>query len=69
MPDGAGLSLDLVCACGVVSPVTARFCAECGRQLAAPRELAARRCPGDGDEPECAVEPARTRHSSRSAAG
>ena len=32
----AGLSLDLVCACGAVSPVTARFCAECGRQLAAP---------------------------------
>lgn len=36
MSDWTGLSLDLVCACGVVSPVTARFCAECGRQLAAP---------------------------------
>ncbi len=36
MSQKAGLSLDLVCACGAVSPVTARFCAECGRQLAAP---------------------------------
>ncbi|WP_298513318.1 adenylate/guanylate cyclase domain-containing protein [uncultured Nocardioides sp.] len=36
MSQRAGLSLDLVCVCGTVSPVTARFCAECGRQLAAP---------------------------------
>jgi adenylate cyclase len=36
MSDARSLSLALVCACGEVSPITARFCAECGRQLAAP---------------------------------
>jgi class 3 adenylate cyclase len=32
--DDAAFSRDIVCVCGAVSPVTARFCASCGRPLA-----------------------------------
>ena len=39
--DSGTFSLEIVCACGTVSPVAARFCSACGRALAAATALTA----------------------------